>query len=731
MELRKQILFHNEAASFAEGDAVRLVNIAGRPDLHMASGTIVQYDSAVDRWRVLMDDGSGKLIKTENLLAVDSESPPVSPASPEIMLLHEVGALAGRLGNSVGSRSPAVPAVVGSPVRSQQLPAGASRAAPRAEVDNFEQQEGQQGAIRPGLAVRVVVNSGSSPHPHGTVGVAFEFQKESGKWIVTTSDGSQILCAASSLEAAGSSDALTEGCRVQVHGLTEFLALNGCLGVAVEKEQERWRVKLDNGTGKKLRAENLRKVIDRRAPAQRQEAETRRKLPPSPSQREASASLSLSPDRAASSESRTQARESPGRGPEDVAVLEGKSAQAQAVSRAQRRREKELLVQAKKEKQKEIAAKAPMEQSLSRSLHDARGMSMDGVRNKVASRIKVASVGVSGQVSDRVFRAADHGGLGRLDQQTLLNVFRTKLRLPPDELSDEQFAALCEDLCPDSKGRIQISALMDLAQHMSARRVSDGQAAQQHLQQTPDQRPSDSRRRSSSGSTPRERQRPSRDSRSPLEAQRRSKSGSRSPCASSRGGVAGLASSFSPASTTASTAAPPAPATPTPSPKGASKAAAARMSASSGSEQAQNRSAASRSRGGSRPAEVSSLRMSGIQSSAEAETPPTRTAGQHNQYQPRHSSGSDSNAATPHDAANRSRDEAAASAEPLPGGIQPGATAVVHGLKSQVELNGTAVSVMEWKAEKERWRVTLSDGKTIKLLKECNLTPAPAAPSQI
>jgi len=57
-----------------------------------------------------------------------------------------------------------------------------------------------------------------------------------------------------------------------------------------------------------------------------------------------------------------------------------------------------------------------------------------------------------------------------------------------------------------------------------------------------------------------------------------------------------------------------------------------------------------------------------------------------------------------------------------PGGLVRGAKAKVIGLNSQVELNGTEVELIDFKKDKDRWRIKLGDG-TVKLLREGNLSP--------
>lgn len=59
-----------EAPEFCPGQAVRVVGLKGRAELNGFQGAIVQWDLSENRWKVRMEDGSGKMFKALNLEVV-------------------------------------------------------------------------------------------------------------------------------------------------------------------------------------------------------------------------------------------------------------------------------------------------------------------------------------------------------------------------------------------------------------------------------------------------------------------------------------------------------------------------------------------------------------------------------------------------------------------------------------------------------------------------------------
>lgn len=73
-----------EESIFAEGDRVRVTGLKTRPDLNGILGSIIEWDDAERRWKVHMDDGSGKMLRTCHLEMVSgskgaSKTPPDQP----------------------------------------------------------------------------------------------------------------------------------------------------------------------------------------------------------------------------------------------------------------------------------------------------------------------------------------------------------------------------------------------------------------------------------------------------------------------------------------------------------------------------------------------------------------------------------------------------------------------------------------------------------------------------
>merc|ERR1711871_1069705 len=55
------------------GDYVRVTGLQSRPHLNGKTGMLLDYDSETCRWKVVMCDGSGYRLKSENLTAEASE----------------------------------------------------------------------------------------------------------------------------------------------------------------------------------------------------------------------------------------------------------------------------------------------------------------------------------------------------------------------------------------------------------------------------------------------------------------------------------------------------------------------------------------------------------------------------------------------------------------------------------------------------------------------------------
>ncbi|CAE8656835.1 unnamed protein product [Polarella glacialis] len=201
--------------AISPGSRVRVGGLQSRTDLNGCMGTAVEWDAAEGRWKVRMDDGSGKMFTSDNLELVGSFLPAAEFAN----------------------LTPAGPAVApGSRVRVGGL------------------------QLRPDL--------------NGCIGTAVEWDVAEGRWKVRMDDGSGMMFKSdnlelvnASLQAAGSANGpfavpLRPGSRVSVQGLKARPDLNGSTGTLVEWDdaEGRWKVRLDDGSGKMFRSDNLQAV---------------------------------------------------------------------------------------------------------------------------------------------------------------------------------------------------------------------------------------------------------------------------------------------------------------------------------------------------------------------------------------------------------------------------------------------------------------------------------------
>ena len=53
--------------SFQAGDRVRIIDLRERQELNGRHGWVVDWDVREGRWKVVTEDGAGKLLKPENL----------------------------------------------------------------------------------------------------------------------------------------------------------------------------------------------------------------------------------------------------------------------------------------------------------------------------------------------------------------------------------------------------------------------------------------------------------------------------------------------------------------------------------------------------------------------------------------------------------------------------------------------------------------------------------------
>lgn len=214
--------------SLAPASRVQIIGLRAQPYLNGQLGTVVEWDDAEGRWRLLMDDGCGKMLRPANLELV-TELPTTSL--------------------QCGSDSSTCSAV-GSSSRPLSLSVGM-----RIEVTGLQ----------------------ALPELNGQQGELVEWVESEERWRVRMDDGCGKLLKPSSMqavlrEAGPSIDPVSEApesvpdmaslvpaSRVRIAGLKAQSHLNGQFGTLVEWDDAdgRWRVRMNDGSGKMLRPANL------------------------------------------------------------------------------------------------------------------------------------------------------------------------------------------------------------------------------------------------------------------------------------------------------------------------------------------------------------------------------------------------------------------------------------------------------------------------------------------
>ncbi|CAK0797088.1 unnamed protein product [Prorocentrum cordatum] len=134
------------------GSRVIVSGIRAQPHLNGQLGTAVEFDSAEERWKVVMDDGSRKMFRPGSLTACEHMPAPVrADAEP-----RQATASCTREGG-IATEAGGAPALT---------------------------------AIQPGSRV-AVSGTGAPVRLHGQVGTAVEFDEHEDRWSVALDDGSQ------------------------------------------------------------------------------------------------------------------------------------------------------------------------------------------------------------------------------------------------------------------------------------------------------------------------------------------------------------------------------------------------------------------------------------------------------------------------------------------------------------------------------------------------------------
>eukprot|EP00746_Dinoflagellata_sp_MGD_P139296 gnl/MRDRNA2_/MRDRNA2_72776_c0_seq1.p1 gnl/MRDRNA2_/MRDRNA2_72776_c0~~gnl/MRDRNA2_/MRDRNA2_72776_c0_seq1.p1 ORF type:complete len:898 (+),score=169.74 gnl/MRDRNA2_/MRDRNA2_72776_c0_seq1:368-2695(+) len=296
----------DEVSPLRQGMRVRIKGLQTRQDLNGQEGQISEYDHSHGRWQVRLDAGSGMLLKAANLEDLtdqglqDPNSLLVSP-DPKLQDLnphlkpgirvrcHGLEAFSNlngvegvlvefdvakerwkvRMDNGTGKIMKAVNLEVCSPDGALRSTAVANRAAPPLAPGVGRQATAPLAAgarvCVAGLRTRLELN--------GQAGYAVECCDASQDlWRVRMDDGSGKVFKSCNLHVvhnAGSDTSetlesaalrgLAPGVRVRLVGLQAWQDLNGLEGVLHEylSSQDRWKVRMDDASGKIIRSANL------------------------------------------------------------------------------------------------------------------------------------------------------------------------------------------------------------------------------------------------------------------------------------------------------------------------------------------------------------------------------------------------------------------------------------------------------------------------------------------
>jgi len=225
------------------GARVVIHSLVSRSELNDRLGTLHEFDELEGRWKVLLDDDTA------------------------------VAGLSLRPANIKLAPSPEVAA----PPYSVAAPAASSQ--PVHQVPVVTEMQGSHtavaGVIEPGMRVRVA-GLASRADLNGKQGTVSDFDSELGRWKVKLDDDSGLSLLPKNLEILHGDDSLQEceaapvgnlvdlvpDARVRICGLVARGDLNGQEGSLVDFDEndERWRIIMDDGSGKLMRPQNLERI---------------------------------------------------------------------------------------------------------------------------------------------------------------------------------------------------------------------------------------------------------------------------------------------------------------------------------------------------------------------------------------------------------------------------------------------------------------------------------------
>lgn len=263
------------------GHRVRISGLQAQPALNGQEGVLVEFDDALGRWKVAMEDGSGKALKPQHLLLVmdDKEPAPLEvPAqAPEPL-----------------ETSAAPLDLVGRRVQISGLRARSDLNGLRGVVDGWDEthqrwqvrMDDETGKLLKSENLDVLTLAGSArvrvhslkarPDLNGLDGTLDGFDEAQQRWRVFLDNGAKLLLQEANLDlvdsqaasmasdSPGANHDFQPGQRVRIVSLQAQPALNGMKGVLIDFDHVlgRWKVHMDDGTGKALKPAHLQLVTD-------------------------------------------------------------------------------------------------------------------------------------------------------------------------------------------------------------------------------------------------------------------------------------------------------------------------------------------------------------------------------------------------------------------------------------------------------------------------------------
>eukprot|EP00927_Polykrikos_kofoidii_P005184 TRINITY_DN12068_c0_g1_i1.p1 TRINITY_DN12068_c0_g1~~TRINITY_DN12068_c0_g1_i1.p1 ORF type:complete len:1395 (+),score=291.46 TRINITY_DN12068_c0_g1_i1:614-4186(+) len=232
------------------GSRVRIIGIENQPGIPWLKGTAVAFSQnkkqVTGMWEVRLDDGRIKFLVPGDLELLDGQC-------------DDSGGLA-------GEASEAPTAAAGPTTGTQSAPSPTATISPPPATATASSCT----TFAIGQRIRVISLRSQTQH-NGEEGRIVGFDEREVRWKVRMDEGSRLLLKAQNIEAldvsahmcgACGGDPLKPGSRVRVRGLVMRPEMNGHTGslVGFDEAEGRWRVRMDDGSGKTLRVEHLQAI---------------------------------------------------------------------------------------------------------------------------------------------------------------------------------------------------------------------------------------------------------------------------------------------------------------------------------------------------------------------------------------------------------------------------------------------------------------------------------------